>query len=97
VRGKICLTHMSEKTPPDFAPDPYADYASLLSPDFTPSSHANSLVVATNDPSDKQIDLTSPLKRIEYDIEEVNRRIDQLVYSYYDTGLHTRLKKIVKN
>ena len=65
--------------PQDFATDPYADYALLLSPTFTPSSHANSLVLATNDPSDKQADLTSPMKRIEYDLEEVNRRIDELV------------------
>jgi hypothetical protein len=64
----------------DFATDPYADYALLLSPTFTPSSHANKLVLATNDLSDKQTDLTSPMKRIEYDLEEVNRRIDQLVH-----------------
>jgi len=67
------------KVPADFKPDPYADYAALLSPSFTPSSHANSLVLATNDPSDKQTDLTSASKRIEYDLEEVNRRIDELV------------------
>ena len=71
---------MSEnRVPQDFSTDPYADYVSLLSPTFTPSSHANTLVLATNDPSDKQTDLTSPMKRIEYDLEEVNRRIDQLV------------------
>jgi len=67
------------KVPVDFKPDPYADYAALLSPSFTPGSHANSLVLATNDPSDKQTDLTSASKRIEYDLEEVNRRIDELV------------------
>lgn len=67
------------KVPDDFKPDPYADYAALLSPVFTPSRHANTLVLATNDPSDKQTDLTSPMKRIEYDLEEVNRRIDHLV------------------
>jgi len=59
--------------------DPYADYATLLSPSFTPSTHANSLVLSTNDPSDKQTDLTSPAQRIQYDLEEVNRRIDALV------------------
>ena len=59
--------------------DPYADYATLLSPSFTPSTHANSLVLSTNDPSDKQTDLTSPAQRIQYDLEEVNRRIDSLV------------------
>ena len=72
--------HMNEsKVPADFTPDPYADYAALLSPAFMPSAHANTLVLATNDPSDRQTDLTSPMKRIEYDLEEVSRRIDELV------------------
>lgn len=61
--------------------DPYADYATLLSASFTPSTHANSLVLSTNDPSDKITDLTSPAQRVQYDLEEVNRRIDSLVYS----------------
>jgi hypothetical protein len=60
--------------------DPYADYATLLSASFTPSTHANALVLSTNDPSDKQTDLTSPAQRIQYDLEEVNRRINSLVY-----------------
>jgi len=89
---------MSEtKVPRDFATDPYADYASLLSPTFTPSGHANTLVLATNDPSDKETDLTSPMKRIEYDLEEVNRRIDQLVYFKFDIGLRARLTITAKN
>src|SRR5271156_7154441 len=70
---------MAEKVPPDIVSDPYADYVALLSEDFTPAKHANSLVLATNDPSDKQTDFTSPMKRIQYDLEEVGRRIDQLV------------------
>jgi hypothetical protein len=70
---------MSEKVPPDLISDPYADYVTLLSPTFTPARHANSLVLATNDPSDKVTDLSSPMQRIRYDFEEVNRRIDQLV------------------
>ena len=61
--------------------DPYADYATLLSVSFTPSTHANSLVLSTNDPSDKITDLNSPAQRVQYDLEEVNRRIDVLVLS----------------
>jgi Golgi transport complex subunit 5 len=61
--------------------DPYADYATLLSASFTPSTHANALVLSTNDPSDKITDLTSPAQRIQYDLQEVNRRIDLLVDS----------------
>jgi hypothetical protein len=88
---------MSEEVPPNLAPDPYADYASLLSSSFTPSTHANTLVLATNDPSDKQTDLTSPLQRIQYDLEEVNRRIDQLVLSLVDLTKVFRLKTVAKN
>jgi Golgi transport complex subunit 5 len=68
---------MSNQVVPDLTRDPYADYASLLSPSFHPSIHASQLVLATNDPSDRQTDLTSPMQRIQYDLEEVNRRIDQ--------------------
>ena len=68
-----------ENAPVDLAPDPYADYAALLSESFTPANHANKLVLATNDPSDRETDLTSPMRRVRYDLEEVNRRIDQLV------------------
>ena len=72
---------MEEKieVPPNIVADPYADYEALLSDSFTPSKHANALVLATNDPSDKQTDFKSPMQRIQYDLEEVNRRIDSLV------------------
>jgi Golgi transport complex subunit 5 len=71
---------MTDKVPPDIVSDPYADYVALLSEDFTPAKHANSLVLATNDPSDKQTDLTSPMQRVQYDLDEVNSRITQLVF-----------------
>jgi Golgi transport complex subunit 5 len=66
----------------EYVPDPYADYQSLLADSFTPAKHANSFVLATNDPSDKTTDLTSPMNRVQFDIEEVNRRIDELVSSF---------------
>jgi Conserved oligomeric Golgi complex subunit 5, N-terminal len=69
----------AKKVPSDIVVDPYVDYDALLSPDFTASKHANALVLSTNDPSDKQTDFTSPMQRIRYDLEEVNRRIDALV------------------
>jgi Golgi transport complex subunit 5 len=87
------------KVPADFKPDPYADYASLLSPAFTPSAHANVLVLATNDPSDTQADLTSPMKRIEYDLDEVNRRIDELVHTHTHPGISNGVRwiKVLKS
>jgi len=71
----------TDRPPSTITTDPYADYATLLSASFSPSTHANSLVLSTNDPSDKIADLTSPAQRVQYDLEEVNRRIDSLVYS----------------
>jgi hypothetical protein len=88
---------MSEEVPPNLAPDPYADYASLLSSSFTPSIHANTLVLATNDASDKETDLTSPMQRIQYDLEEVNRRIDQLARASENVTNKFRLKTAAKS
>jgi hypothetical protein len=45
------------------------------------SSNGNTLVAKT-DPSVKQTDLTSSMTRIEYDLEEVKRFIDELVLTY---------------
>jgi Golgi transport complex subunit 5 len=81
---------MEAEVVPNIEADPYADYASLLSESFTPSAHANKLVLATNDPSDRQTDLTSPMQRVQYDLEEVNRRIDQLVFSESSSQLSSR-------
>jgi hypothetical protein len=87
-------SHMSEKVASDYSPDPYADYAALLSASFSPSSHANTLILATNDPSDRQTDLASPLKRIQYDLEEVNRRIDQLVRIAHIAWAHNLMDRL---
>ena len=75
----VVSTSFMDRNGLEYTPDPYADYAILLSDGFTPISHANTLVLATNDPSDKQTDLTSPMKRAQYDFEEVSRRVEQLV------------------
>lgn len=88
---------MSDDVPLNIAPDPYADYASLLSSSFTPSIHANNLVLATNDASDRETDLTSPMQRIQYDLEEVNRRIDHLACSFKDLANIFRSKTAVKS
>lgn len=56
----------------------YVDYETFLSPDFTPTSFANSLVVATNNPNDSPLDLSTPLSKVLFDAQEVDSHIDLL-------------------
>ena len=56
----------------------YIDYETFLSPDFSPSSFANSLVLNTNNASDTPLDLSTPLSRVLFDAQEINTHIDTL-------------------
>ncbi|RKU41220.1 hypothetical protein DL546_004543 [Coniochaeta pulveracea] len=56
----------------------YIDYETFLSPTFSPSQFANTLVLATNNPSDHPLDLSTPLSRVLFDIQEIDSHIDLL-------------------
>lgn len=56
----------------------YIDYEAFLAPDFRPSSFANTLVLATNNPNDAPLDLSTPLSRVLFDIQEIDSHIDLL-------------------
>lgn len=56
----------------------YIDYETFLSPDFSPSAFANSLVLTTNNASDTPLDLSTPLSRVLFDAQEINTHIDTL-------------------
>ncbi|KAK3173457.1 hypothetical protein OEA41_006786 [Lepraria neglecta] len=56
----------------------YIDYETFLDPDFSPSSFANSLVLATNNPSDTPLDLSTPLSRVLFDLQEIDTHIHTL-------------------
>ncbi|KAI4204710.1 MAG: hypothetical protein LQ350_001025 [Teloschistes chrysophthalmus] len=56
----------------------YIDYEAFLDPDFSPTAFANSLVIATNNPSDTPIDLSTPLSRVLFDIQEIDTHIHNL-------------------
>ncbi|KAI9703983.1 MAG: hypothetical protein M1820_005765 [Bogoriella megaspora] len=56
----------------------YIDYETFLDPDFSPFSFANSLVLATNNPSDTSLDLSTPLSRVLFDLQEIDTHIDTL-------------------
>ncbi|KIX06905.1 uncharacterized protein Z518_04881 [Rhinocladiella mackenziei CBS 650.93] len=56
----------------------YIDLDFLTSEDFSPYAHANNLVTATNNPSDPTIDLTTPLSRVLFDLQEIDSHIHTL-------------------
>lgn len=56
----------------------YIDYEAFLDPSFRPAAFANRLVLATNNASDTPLDLSTPLSRVLFDIQEVDSHIDQL-------------------
>jgi hypothetical protein len=56
----------------------YIDYEAFLDPDFSATSFANTLVLATNNPSDTPLDLSTPLSRVLFDVQEVDTHIDSL-------------------
>uniref|UniRef100_L2FNU8 Golgi transport complex component cog5 n=1 Tax=Colletotrichum fructicola (strain Nara gc5) TaxID=1213859 RepID=L2FNU8_COLFN len=56
----------------------YIDYETFLSPDFNPASFANTLVLATNNPNDAPLDLSTPLSRVLFDTQEIDSHIDVL-------------------
>ncbi|KAI9868390.1 MAG: hypothetical protein M1813_005833 [Trichoglossum hirsutum] len=64
-------------------PEPlsYIDYESFLDPSFSATSFANSLVLATNNPSDTPLDLTTPLSRVLFDVQEIDTHIHNLTTS----------------
>ncbi|KMP01938.1 hypothetical protein CIRG_02077 [Coccidioides immitis RMSCC 2394] len=57
-------------------PEPsYIDYEAFLDPSFSPTSFANNLVTSTNNPSDTPLDLSTPLSRVLFDIQEIDTHI----------------------
>ncbi|KAJ9133384.1 Golgi transport complex subunit 5-domain-containing protein [Pleurostoma richardsiae] len=56
----------------------YIDYETFLAPDFSPAAFANTLVLTTNNPNDVPLDLSTPLSRVLFDIQEIDSHIDLL-------------------
>ncbi|KAK1766648.1 Golgi transport complex subunit 5-domain-containing protein [Phialemonium atrogriseum] len=65
-------------TPKEDDEPSYIDYETFLSPDFSASSFANTLVLSTNNPNDAPLDLSTPLSRVLFDIQEIDSHIDLL-------------------
>ncbi|KAF2121930.1 putative golgi transport complex component Cog5 [Lophiotrema nucula] len=56
----------------------YIDYEAFLDPEFSATSFANTLVLSTNNPSDTPLDLSTPLSRVLFDVQEIDTHIDTL-------------------
>ncbi|KAI0107379.1 oligomeric Golgi complex subunit 5 [Hypoxylon sp. NC0597] len=54
----------------------YVDYDAFLDPGFSPSAFANTLVLATNNPTDTPLDLSTPLSKVLFDAQEIDSHID---------------------
>ncbi|KAI5837325.1 Golgi transport complex subunit 5-domain-containing protein [Morchella snyderi] len=66
-------------TPADAASEiSYIDYETFLSPAFSPHAFASTLITSTNDPSDPTVDLTTPLSRVLFDLQEIDTHIHTL-------------------
>lgn len=56
----------------------YVDYDTFTAPEFSPTAFANALVLQTNNPNDTPLDLSTPLSRVLFDVQEVDTHIDNL-------------------
>lgn len=56
----------------------YIDIEKLVAPDFSAHAHANTLVLSTNNASDPAIDLTTPLSKALFDLQEIDSNIHSL-------------------
>lgn len=56
----------------------YIDYETFIAPDFSAAAFANNLVLTTNNANDTPLDLSTPLSRVLFDIQEIDSHIDIL-------------------
>jgi hypothetical protein len=82
--------------------DTYLDLPLFLSPSFSPYTFANTLITSTNDLSDPQLDLTTPLSRVLFDLQEIDTHIHTLTTSSalpllsYTESSHTASQKVLE-
>ncbi len=98
----VASTASRPASPQDDNEPSYIDYETFLSPDFSATSFANSLVLATNNPQDSPLDLSTPLSRVLFDAQEIDSHIDLLttrsaVPLFEHTGSQTKASKRIVN
>ena len=61
--------------PSSLLKDSYLDIPTLTSETFNAYNHANTLVTRTNNPTDTPLDLSTPLSRVLFDVQEIDTHI----------------------
>ena len=61
--------------PSSILKDSYLDIPTLSSETFNAYNHANALVTRTNNPTDTPLDLSTPLSRVLFDVQEIDTHI----------------------
>lgn len=62
-----------------------ADFEAYLEPDFEPFRYANDLLLATNDNEDSELDLSTSIKRLKFDIDECDKRMKAISVDNYES------------
>ncbi|KAK6463032.1 Golgi transport complex subunit 5-domain-containing protein [Scheffersomyces coipomensis] len=60
------------------------DFEAFIDPDFHPTTFANDLIVATNGNESNDIDLSTPIKKLKFDIQECNSRMTKIAANNYE-------------
>lgn len=61
------------------------DFEAFLTPDFNAYKFSNDLLLATNDHDTSEIDIDTSIKRLNFDIDEVEKRTTAISSSNYDS------------
>ncbi|CAH2350217.1 conserved oligomeric Golgi complex subunit 5 [[Candida] railenensis] len=68
------------------------DFEAFLEPSFDSLQFANGLLLATND-DEKELDLLTPMKKLQFDINECEKRMQKVSSTHYQT-LVSNLKEV---
>lgn len=78
------------------------DFEAFLEHDFKAEQFANELIIATNGHDNPELDLTTPIKKLTFDIDECDKRIAKISSSNYESLISnfqkiTECKQILTN
>ncbi|KAL6449564.1 COG5 Conserved oligomeric Golgi complex subunit 5 [Candida maltosa Xu316] len=65
--------------------DELEDFETYLESNFEPQNFANELIVATNGRDNSELDLITSIKKLKFDIDECDKRMNKISSSNYDS------------
>ncbi|CAX45122.1 oligomeric Golgi complex subunit, putative [Candida dubliniensis CD36] len=71
------------------------DFEAFLETNFEPQQFANELLLATNGQENPHLDLVTPIKKLKFDIQECDKRIEKISSSNY-SSLISNFQKITE-